>query len=74
MPAQFPTDASYLLIIQLHVFAILILGQGRLMGCLEYTLIALVIVTALSIALELFLSEYLLYHYDQDEPFEESEE
>ena len=66
--------ASYLLIIQLHVFAILILGQGRLMGCLEYTLIALVIVIALSIALELFLSEYLLYHYDHDEPFDECEE
>ena len=41
------------------------------MGCLEYTLIALVIVIALSIALELFLSEYLLYHYDHDEPFDE---
>ena len=40
----------------------------------EYTLIALVIVIALSIALELFLSEYLLYHYDHDEPFDESEE
>ena len=44
------------------------------MGCLEYTLIALVIVIALSIALELFLSEYLLYRYDHDEPFDESEE
>lgn len=44
------------------------------MGCLEYTLIALVIVIALSLALELFLSEYLLYHYDHDEPFDESEE
>ena len=43
------------------------------MGCLGYTLIALVIVIALSIALELFLSEYLLYHYDHDEPFDESE-
>ena len=32
------------------------------MGRLEYTLSALVIVIALSIALELFLSEYLLYH------------
>ena len=49
-------------------------GTGKLMGCLEYTLIALVIVIALSIALELFLSEYLLYHYDHDEPFDESEE
>ena len=57
-----------------YFFAILILGQGRLMGCLEYTLIALVIVIALSIALELFLSAYLLYHYDHDEPFDESEE
>ena len=39
-----------------------------------YTLIALVIVIALSIALEIFLSEYLLYHYDNDEQFDESEE
>lgn len=44
------------------------------MGCLEYTLIAPVIVIALSIALELFLSEYLLYLYDHNEPFDESEE
>ena len=55
-------------------FAILILGQGKLMSNLEYTLIALVIVVTLSIALEIFLSEYLLYHYDSDEQFDESEE
>lgn len=54
--------------------ALLILGQGKLMGNLEYTLIALIIVIALSIALEVFLSEYLLYRYDHDEPFDESEE
>lgn len=54
--------------------ALLILGQGKLMGNLEYTLIALIIVIALSIALEVFLSEYLLYRYDHDEPFGESEE
>ena len=54
--------------------AILILGQGKLMDNLEYTLIALVIVIALSIALEIFLSEYLLYHYDNDDQFDESEE
>lgn len=54
--------------------ATLILGQGKLMGNLEYTLIALIIVIALSIALELFLSEYLLFRYDHDEPFDESEE
>ena len=44
------------------------------MDNLEYTLIALVIVIALSIALEIFLSEYLLYYYDNDEQFDESEE
>ena len=55
-------------------FALLILGQGKLMGNLEYTLIALIIVIALSIALEIFLGEYLLYCYDNDEQFEESGE
>lgn len=44
------------------------------MGKLEYTLIAFIIVTALSIALEIFLKEYLLFRYDHDEPFDESEE
>lgn len=71
MRAQSTANKTALSII---FFAILILEQGRLMGRLEYTLIALVIVIALSIALELFLSEYLLYHYDHDEPFDESEE
>ena len=54
--------------------AMLILGQGKLMGNLEYNLVAFVIVVAISIALETFLSEYLLYRYDNDEQFEESEE
>lgn len=54
--------------------SILFLGQGKLIGNLEYTLIALIIVVALSIALEMFLSEYLLYRYDHDEQFDESEE
>ncbi len=71
MKAQSVADKTSLSIIFL---AILILGQGRLISNLEYTLIALVIVVALSIALEIFLSEYLLYHYDNDEQFGESEE
>lgn len=54
--------------------AMLILGQGMFMGNPEYTLIALIIVISLSIALEVFLSEYLLYRYDYDEQLEESEE
>ena len=48
--------------------AVLLLGQGRLMGNLEVTLIAFVIVVVLALALELFLSSYLLYRYDHDEP------
>ena len=53
--------------------ATIIMGQGKLMGNLEYTFIAFVIVVALTIALEMFLSEYLLFRYDNEE-FEESEE
>lgn len=34
---------------------------------LGYTLIAFVIVISLSIALEIFLSEYLLFRYDTNE-------
>lgn len=47
--------------------ALLVLGQGRLMGRADYTLIAFIVVVSLSIALELFLSEYLLYRYDHDD-------
>lgn len=54
--------------------SIVILGQGSLMGNLEYTLIALIIITSLSLALEMFLGEYLLYRYDHEEPPLESEE
>lgn len=52
----------------------LFLGQGKLIGNLEYTLIAVIIVISLSIALEVFLGEYLLYRYDLAGQFEESEE
>lgn len=71
MKAQSVANKTSLSIIFL---TILILGQGKLMGNLEYNLIAFVIVVAISIALETFLSEYLLYRYDSDEQFEESEE
>ena len=53
--------------------ATLLLGKGRLLGSLEYTLIAYVIVVTLALALEMFLAEYLLYHYDHDDPVGESE-
>ena len=52
----------------------LILGQGKLMGNLEYTFIAYIIMVSLAIALEVFLSEFLLYHYDHDDPIDEGED
>lgn len=51
-----------------------LVGSGRLMGNLEYTLIAMVILISFAFALALFLSEYLLYRYDHDDPYSESEE
>ena len=54
--------------------ALLVLGQGKLMGNLEYTLIALTIAISLAVALGMFLYGYLLYHYDHDEPLDESGE
>ena len=44
----------------------LILGQGKLM--------AYIIMVSLAIALEVFLSEFLLYHYDHDDPIDEGED
>lgn len=50
---------------------LVILGRGALLGSLEYTLIAVLILLSLAVALALFLSEYLLYRYDHDERMEE---
>ena len=52
----------------------LILGQGKLMGNLEYTFNAYIIMVSLAIALEVFLWEFLLYHYDHDDPIDEGED
>lgn len=54
--------------------ACIVVGQGKLMGNLEYTLIAFLITVVLSIALDLFLSKYLLYRYDHDDQLAESGE
>lgn len=56
------------------VAAFVLLCQGALWGNLEYNLIAAVSVVFLSIALALFLYEYLLYRYDHDDQFDESSE
>lgn len=49
------------------VVAFFILGQGALMGNLEYNLIAAMVIVFFSLALYIFLSEYLLYRYDHDD-------
>ncbi|MCI9196092.1 MAG: DUF3796 domain-containing protein [Angelakisella sp.] len=56
------------------LLALLILCQGKLLGSLEYTLIATVIVLSLTLALGIFLPEYLLYRYDHDDRMEEGED
>jgi hypothetical protein len=71
MKAQLKANKIALTII---FIAAILIGQGKLMGKLEYTLIALIIAIALSLALAVFLGEYLLFRYDQDESCEESEE
>lgn len=71
MKAHFTANRLSLAIIFL---ATLFLGQGRLMHNLEYTLIAYIIIVSLALALEMFLSEFLLYRYDHDEFSDESEE
>ena len=43
------------------------LNDGALFGRLEYTLIALTILVSLALALDVFLSEYLLYRYDHED-------
>lgn len=51
------------------------LNSGALFGRLEYTLIALTILISLAVALDVFLSEYLLYRYDRaDQPDADGED
>lgn len=71
MKARMTADKTALTIIFL---AVLILGQGKFMGNLEYALIGFVIIVTCAVALGLFLGEYLLYRYDQAEQFDESGE
>lgn len=60
--------------ISMIFLSILVCGQGKLMGNLEYTLIAILIAITLSLALGQFLSEYLLYRYDRGDSISGSEE
>lgn len=54
--------------------ALIVVSRGALLGNLEYTLIAVVILLSLALALDVFLGEYLLYRYDQADQLDESGE
>ena len=69
--AQFNT---YRITFGITLITLIILCQGRLFGSLEYTLIATIIVLSLTLALGIFLPEYLLYRYDHDDQTEEGGE
>lgn len=53
------------------LIALFTLCKGELFGNLEYNLIAGIIVLSFALALGVFLSEYLLYRYDQADESEE---
>lgn len=65
---------AYKITFRILLVALIVLCQGRLFGSLEYTLIAAVIVLSLTLALGIFLPEYLLYRYDHDDQAGEGEE
>lgn len=60
--------------LSLIFLSLIVVGQGRLLGSLEYTLIAELIAVSLCIALYLFLGSYLLYRYDHDDKRDDGEE
>ena len=55
---------AYKITFRITLIALIILCQGKLLGRLEYTLMAVIIVLSLTLALGIFLPEYLLYRYD----------
>ena len=59
--------ASSRVSLSLIFLSLILLCQGKLLGSLEYTLIAVLILLSLALALWSFLSSYLLYRYDHDE-------
>ena len=58
---------AYKITFRITLIALIILCQRKLFGSLEYTLIATIIVLSLTLALGIFLSEYLLYCYDHED-------
>ena len=61
------------LALRLILIFTVILPQGRLLGSMEHALTVYLVLICLTLALDLFLGEYLLYRYDHDELTGESE-
>lgn len=53
---------------------LLVVSRGAILGYLEYTLIAVLVVLSLTVALDLFLCEYLLYRYDRADQIDDAGE
>ena len=64
---------AYKITFRITLIALIVLCQGKLFRHLEYTLIAGIIVLSLTLALGIFLSEYLLYRYDHGDQTGEDE-
>ncbi len=58
---------AYKISFTINFIALIVFSQGYLTKNAECTLAALIITLSLSMALCIFLGEYLLYHYDNDE-------
>lgn len=65
---------AYRIVFTIIFLALIILCGRKLFGSLEYTLIAVTIVLSLTVALGIFLPEYLLYRYDHGDQTEEDGE
>ena len=61
------------LALRLILIFTVILSQGRFLGSMECALVVYLGLVCLTLALDLFLGEYLLYRYDHDELTDESE-
>lgn len=64
---------SYKITFKITLIVLIILCRGKLFGSMEYTLMAVIIALSLTLALGIFLQEYLLYRYDHDDHMEEGE-
>lgn len=63
-------SAAHRVVQVMILLTLFLVSRGAILGDLEYTLIAVLIVLSLTFAADVFLSEYLLYRYDQGDQAE----